>query len=179
MALPQAKLKKNSDNPMRGVALLVGGITIGLIVAYFGGKTISEFSLVKKTTPTPAPTIQPTTIPTTAPTKAPTSKPAAKPVDCGRFNTLNGNSKVTINFITSTGSMTGSTVIRIKGAGSCPGTSPAIEQWVTGNQLTWTSTDITPGTYKIEVANGNYQGVPNKVVDLLSGHLIIDIRVSN
>jgi len=133
--------------------------------------------------PSPTPTVVETPTPTEIPTPTPSPTIAPKPKaqipsgGCDRF--AGGRSTVTVVLQPNTGTMTGDTVIRIKPTGKCPNESGAVEKWISGGELSWTSPKIISGRYRIEVANGYYQGVVAREYDILPGHTTLTIQVTN
>jgi hypothetical protein len=149
------------------LALLAGVFAVGMTI----GKKAKEDGALKDklmksyqqtVTPTPTPTATPTPTPTPVPQKA--QAPAS--VGCAQFNPANGPVSVRVNLIPDSGTITGKTVVRVKPTGSCPGESAAIENWMNEGDRSWTSPGVNPGRYRIEVANGNYDGVVAENVDL-------------
>ena len=114
--------------------------------------------------PSPSPTPEPSPTPTPKPTIAPTKKPAAqKPtVSCDTFAQA-APSSITIRLVPRSGQMVGSTVVRLKPSGKCPGSTTS-EHWMGPGEREWTQSGVGAGTYVIEVANGNYQGVIRQAV---------------
>jgi hypothetical protein len=110
-------------------------------------------------TPSPSPSPSPTPTPTPKPSAKPAteSKPAQSTASCDQLRSAPA-SDITVRLQPRSGSMVGRTVIRIKPSGSCPGSTDA-EQWINEGELSKSFSNVGAGTYVIEVANGNYQGV--------------------
>ena len=135
-------------------------------------------------TSTPTPTQTPTPIPTPTSTPTPTPRPRTSGqsnagTGCAQFNANSGQSTVTITLVTNGGSVTGDTVVRLIPTGSCPGESASQEHWMSSGETSWTTGAVNPGRYRIEIANGYYQGVISRNVDLVSGHYQMSITVVN
>lgn len=121
------------------------------------------------TTPTPEPSVTPSpTLVPPKPTRAVTAPTKSVDADNGESKNCTalkngGPSIITIELQPRSGQMTGDTVIRLKQGGSCPGPSTS-EQWISSGERQKTFDSVQPGTYLIEVANGNYQGVIRQTV---------------
>lgn len=171
-------MKRHARIPM--TALIVGAIVVFLIVA--GGLTAGFLAgmrvgkSVKAPVPTPTQTaVAPTETPT--PTATPTPEPpkpqaATQPAaggGCSKFRPENGPVFIRVNLQPQAGAMVGRTVVRVIPAGSCPGESATVEHWMADGELSWTTPSLNPGRYKVEVANGNYNGVVSEFLDLVEG----------
>lgn len=125
-----------------------------------------EIQALKAPTLTPVPTSTPT--PTDKP-KAPVVKNPQSTTGCSQFRMENGPVYIRVILMPESGAMIGRTSVRIKPSGSCPNESSEIEHWMEGAELSWTSPDLNPGRYRIEIANGNYQGVVTEYVNVPKG----------
>ncbi|KKT78699.1 MAG: hypothetical protein UW75_C0040G0001 [Parcubacteria group bacterium GW2011_GWF2_44_8] len=142
--------------------LLMGGIW--LAVKFISPKISQQPDKSSTVEAQASPTPEPSPTPTPKPTIAPTKKPAAqKPtVSCDTFAQA-APSSITIRLVPRSGQMVGSTVVRLKPSGKCPGSTTS-EHWMGPGEREWTQSGVGAGTYVIEVANGNYQGVIRQAV---------------
>ena len=169
-------LKKHVQIPM--TALIVGAILVLLVIAgglaagFLAGMRVGKAVKAPQTTPTQAPiaTTEPT--PTATPTPEPVQQAATQPSTgggCSKYRPENAPVFVRVNLQPQTGAMVGRTVVRVIPTGTCPGESAAVEHWMADGELSWTTPGLNPGRYKVEVANGNYNGVVSEYLDLVEG----------
>ncbi len=128
--------------------------------------------------PSPSPVTSPTPTPTPTPSPKVTTKKVTESSDCSQFNPDNGPVRMRVTLQPDPGvPMMGRTVVRIKPTGTCPNESAAVEEWLDEGVLTWTSGYLNPGRYRIEIANGNYQGVVAETHSLIEGGYEYTIRI--
>jgi len=173
------------------ILLLLVSVGIGIGFAYHQvvNRTIynsfkDNESASPSPTPTPSPTPSPSPSPLPSPTPAPTPKPkkqtSAQPTStsCSEFKPENGQVSLRVNLVLRSGtSVVGRTVVRVKPTGTCPTESGAVEHWMEGGEMSWTTPGLNPGRYRIEVANGNYQGVIAETHNLVQGGYEITIGI--
>lgn len=163
---------KHSLLPLhKWLLVLVGLLSIFLIL-----RNSYRQPTEKTTVPQISPSVIPVLLsPTSSPSATPsplitkTATPLIKKNNCSIFNLSNGPVSVKINLKSESGNVLGKTVVRIKPSGQCPNESPTQEHWLESSELTWTSSGVNPGRYLLEAANGNYQGVVSRRVDLVQG----------
>jgi len=176
------------------LALLIAlGVGLGYVYSNYGSDFLNTYvSRTQKPSPTaeptaePSPTPSPTPEPTPTPSPSPSSTPKPKkqsstPVEsnsCAQYKPENGQVFVRVNLVLRSGSsVVGRTVIRVKPTGTCPGESETVEHWLESGEMSWTTPGLNPGRYRIEVANGNYQGVIAESQNLVRGGYEITIGI--
>lgn len=159
-------------------ALIVGAVLVLLVIAsgltagFLAGMRVGK--AVKAPVPTPTQVAAPTDtpLPTATPTPEPAKQQTTQPTTaggCAKFRPENGPVFIRVNLQPQTGAMVGRTVVRVIPSGTCPGESATVEHWMADGELSWTTPSLNPGRYKVEVANGNYNGVVSEYLDLVEG----------